>query len=364
MIGGFLGAGKTTALGRLASFLRARGLTVGLITNDQGRELVDTTWLRSQGLCAEEIPGGCFCCRFDALVDATLRLRQSLGPEVYLAEPVGSCTDLVATVANPLRRLHGRAVTLAPASVMVDPRRAQQVLGLRAGEGFTDGVAYIYLKQLEEADLIVIGKSDLLTAPELAGLREALARRFPTAEVLAVSSRTGDGLEAWFEKLLTSEARPRPVMEVDYAVYADGEARLGWLNGQVKLGCDGGIDGSAWLRTLARDLHARLGKAGAQVAHLKMTLEPESGAPAMVNLVRNDAEPELAQGLEGPFHTGRLTINLRAEADPALLRQTVQDGVQAQAAPALRADWVHLECFKPGKPQPTHRMEFTRPEAP
>ena len=42
MIGGFLGAGKTTAVSALAQHLTAAGLRVGLITNDQGSELVDT----------------------------------------------------------------------------------------------------------------------------------------------------------------------------------------------------------------------------------------------------------------------------------------------------------------------------------
>lgn len=40
--GGFLGAGKTTAVGKLAGRLTEKGLRVGLITNDQGRNLVDT----------------------------------------------------------------------------------------------------------------------------------------------------------------------------------------------------------------------------------------------------------------------------------------------------------------------------------
>jgi signal recognition particle GTPase len=40
MIGGFLGAGKTTAVSKLAAYLTKQGLRVGLITNDQG-----ATWL-------------------------------------------------------------------------------------------------------------------------------------------------------------------------------------------------------------------------------------------------------------------------------------------------------------------------------
>jgi putative protein kinase ArgK-like GTPase of G3E family len=39
MVGGFLGAGKTTAISRFGRYLTELGLRVGLITNDQGNDL-------------------------------------------------------------------------------------------------------------------------------------------------------------------------------------------------------------------------------------------------------------------------------------------------------------------------------------
>ena len=60
MIGGFLGAGKTTTVLRLAEYLDAKGLKVGLITNDQAQNLVDTRMLSSHGFNVEEIAGGAF----------------------------------------------------------------------------------------------------------------------------------------------------------------------------------------------------------------------------------------------------------------------------------------------------------------
>ena len=130
MIGGFLGAGKTTVVGRLAQHLSDQGLRVGLITNDQGSGLVDTTMLRSRGFATAEIPGGCFCCRFQSLVEAAEQLTHANTPDVFIAEPVGSCTDLVATVSYPLRRIYGDRFEIAPLSVLVDPTRAMRVLGL------------------------------------------------------------------------------------------------------------------------------------------------------------------------------------------------------------------------------------------
>ena len=93
MVGGFLGAGKTTTVARLAKLYQSRGLRVGVVTNDQAHDLVDTNALRAQGLTVEEVPGACFCCRFDDLVARVGALEGARRPDVILAEPVGSCTD-------------------------------------------------------------------------------------------------------------------------------------------------------------------------------------------------------------------------------------------------------------------------------
>ena len=360
MIGGFLGAGKTTAVGRLAASLHARGLRVGLITNDQGGGLVDTSVLRSQGFATEEIPGGCFCCRFNSLVDAAAKLTTSSRPDVFIAEPVGSCTDLVATVTYPLRRIYGDRFTIAPLSVLLDPQRALRVFGLVEGRAFSDKVLYIYRKQLEEADLIVINKCETLAAPELARLREALAREFPQADVLTASARQGDGLDAWFDRLLAEDQIARMAMEVDYEIYADGEALLGWLNATLQVTGAAEFDANALLERLARDLQARLGAEAGEIAHLKMTFSPDGGLNdiAAVNLVRSDFVPELSLRLDQPCAAGQLILNLRAEAAPEALKAAVEAALAALPGefPGVRLRLEHLEHFRPGKPQPTHRV--------
>lgn len=362
MIGGFLGAGKTTAVGRLAKHLTDLGLRVGLITNDQGRNLVDTSLLRSQGFATEEIPGGCFCCRFDSLVDAANRLTTQTRPEVFIAEPVGSCTDLVATVAYPLHKLYSAGYNVAPVSVLVDPIRALRAFGLEPGGNFSEKVIYIYLKQIEEADIVVISKCDLLNKARLESLQAAIRTKFPGKEILTVSSREGTNLSAWFARLTGDRQPAGKAMAVDYQVYAEGEALLGWLNCTVKLTAQQVFDADLFLKRVASEVQKRLQAQLAEVAHLKMTLLPESSLLneiAVVNLVRNDFVPEVSLKLVKPVNGGQLIINLRAEAAPDVLDTTVREGLTAaaKAFPSLTANLEHLEHFRPGKPSPTHRFD-------
>ncbi|HTD68343.1 MAG TPA: GTP-binding protein [Candidatus Limnocylindria bacterium] len=360
MIGGFLGAGKTTSVARLAERLTKQGQRVGLITNDQGTELVDTAMLRSRGFATEEIPGGCFCCRFNSLVDAAQKLTEASRPDVFIAEPVGSCTDLVATVTYPLSRIYGDDFSIAPLSVLVDPARAARVFGLEDGGKFSEKVLYIYRKQLEEADLIVINKSDSVEAKRLETLQTKLREEFPRAEVLAVSARTGAGLEEWFARLDSAEQIARDTMPVDYALYGEGEALLGWLNATVALrGPNGDFDGNEAVHALCRSLQHRLAESHAEVAHLKMTLSPDEGLSdlAVINLVRNDHVPELSQTLGDRIASGQLIVNLRAEAKPEVLRAELERALVSvfPSGGAVHATLEHIEAFKPGQPKPTHR---------
>jgi G3E family GTPase len=157
----FLGAGKTTAISRLARRLSAQGQRVGLITNDQGRELVDTAIPRP-GFATEEIPGGCFVAvsirwfRGAQLTAATRgRLYRRTGRQLQTSWPPWL----------PLRRIYGEDFDIGPYSVLLDPIRAGRVLGLEPGQLFREKILPIYRKQIEEADLLVVNKTDLVTRP-------------------------------------------------------------------------------------------------------------------------------------------------------------------------------------------------------
>lgn len=357
MIGGFLGAGKTTAVLRLARLLQQRGSRVGLITNDQSHGLVDTALLGSSGFPVEEITGGCFCCKFDSLVGASERLSREQRPDVFLAEPVGSCTDLKATVDYPLRRMYGRNYRIAPLSVMVDPVRALRILELEPGKTFSPKVVYVYRKQLEEADIIVINKIDLLGRQRLERLRQALQESFSPDRVLAVSARRGAGLEEWFEQITRPLDCTRADVEVDYDTYAEGEALLGWLNCSLRVEAIAPFDGNALLSKAMTAIQRRV--RSREVAHLKMTLTPDEQGHdiGVANLTGSDAAPEQSHLLQESLKAGELIVNLRAEADPDVLRRLVQETLAALSRDeGLTVAIEHLEAFRPSRPTPTHRL--------
>ena len=357
MVGGFLGAGKTTAVDKFAQYLSESGKRVGLICNDQSTGLVDTTILKSKGFPVEEITGGCFCCRFNSLLEATHALTRDTAPDFFLAEPVGSCTDLIATVSYPLRRIYGDQFSVAPLSVLVDPIRAARILGLTEGTNFSDKVTYVYRKQLEEADIIVVNKTDAHPNDFIQRIVSAVNINFPQAQTLVCSAKHGTGLDSWFKATLSGKEPVSQPLEINYDTYAEGEAELGWLNCTLRLESDKVFDGNRLLVELADTIRNHIRENGGEIAHLKTTLDPNDGTGTLsvVSLVTTEGDCDLRESLLDQVDGGELIVNLRAEADPNTLESIIRTSIGTLHP--VRVTLEHLEQFRPARPVPTYRME-------
>ena len=356
MIGGFLGAGKTTALLRLARDYGAAGLRVGIITNDQADGLVDTEIFRSAGFQAEEIPHGCFCCKFNELVEAAGRLADGHQPDVLLAEPVGSCTDLVATVIKPLKKLYPDRFSIAPYVALLDPARAYKSLTGTGRAGFSAKVTYIYKMQQHEADVVAINKVDTLDPRPGEEMQQLVQRNFPKATVIGVSARTGEGFDRLSGWLQRSETTSRRSPDIDYDTYAAGEAQLGWFNATLELSAERGFDADRLLLDLLQAICDRLNDVGAEPAHVK-TILSSGQIVAIANLVGSDCVPELSQACNRQIFDGTLLINARVECSAEVLRKQVEDAVeQILANQHVDAAWSNVESLAPGRPVPTHRI--------
>lgn len=362
LVGGFLGAGKTTLVAKATERLVRQGKRVGLITNDQAANLVDTAILKQASSAVQEVAGGCFCCRFDDLLCAMERLVEAGMPDVLLGEPVGSCTDLSATVLQPLKKFHQERFQVAPFSVLVDVKQVRTLQRLRhslkhaQASRFPENVMYIYQKQLEEADLIVLNKADLLPRDELAEVEAVLRGEFTQAPVFTISALRDTGVDAWLDDVLAGHGAGRTIPEVDYDQYADGEAALGWLNASMRLQSDATFDGKAFCLALMGVLRRAFREQLAEIAHLKLHLTCGGGS-LVANLTSNDDEPLLRETAGEAAHDARLLLNVRARIEPDALRQLVERCTQAVAGSAARCVIEELQSFAPARPQPTHRFK-------
>jgi Ni2+-binding GTPase involved in maturation of urease and hydrogenase len=336
-VGGFLGAGKTTLILAAALELKKRGMRSAAILNDQSDGLVDTQLAESHGVPSGEVTAGCFCCR---LSDLTTQLEAMLAysPDVIFAEPVGSCTDISATVLHPL--LEQGTYRLAPFTVLVDPIRAMQQTRPDADEN----IAFLFHKQLQEADLVCVTKSDLCElCPDLL-----------VPHIRQISAFGGQGVAAWLDEVLAGELSARKdVLDIDYERYAQAEAALAWLNFrgifEVQVPVSPAMLLGPWLDGIDRSLtEAQIG-----IVHLKAVAEASTGY-VKAAICANGQEP-LVEGLldASPSMRHELTLNIRAIGGPERMAEIVNRELEQ-----LDGRWLERAtcCFRPAAPRPERRV--------
>ncbi len=350
MLGGFLGAGKTTSIARLAGTFQSRGERVAVITNDHASELVDSHTLQSLGFNVGEIAGACFCGNLDDLIAAVDRVGMSIRPDVVLVEPVGSCTDLVSTVIRPLQRLFAERFDVAPYGVLLKPSHGLKILRGLPGSGFSPRAEYIFRTQLEEADFVVINRIDQLSAEQVAELADRLHEQYPTTPVLRTSATTGEGFDALVQFLDQRGKFGSRLLTVDYEQYAAGEAELGWLNGNYLLHGQALFDLNRLVLGVVERLRALFADADMEPGHLK-AIGLWEGDCSVANLVASDLPAEFSRQARGLVAKAHLIINARVAADPDLLRTMVADSLQAaaQEQQVLVSD-QQTQSFRPGLP--------------
>ncbi len=353
LVGGFLGAGKTTLLGEVARKLSQMGKQIGLITNDQASELVDTVFLEHIDTAVLEVSGSCFCCNFQGFTDAIAFINDKEAMDVIIAEPVGSCTDLSATILQPLKDKFTESLSIAPLSVLVDPAQLTDILDGKMS-GLHMSAVYILKKQLEEADLIVINKTDLLNPEAVATLKKRTAEEWPWAKIYAVSAKTGEGLETWLNEVMQCSEAGIHLAEVDYDVYAEGEAVLGWLNTTVKLQSKL-ANWDSFAENLLKALNRRFKELNATIGHVKLLIK--TGNCFVIGNITGSQNSLNVRGSAGEGKEAVMTLNARAQMEPDTLKAIVLEEISKAGGNNIISEFVAVKCLKPGRPNPTYRYD-------
>ena len=380
LVGGFLGSGKTTAIGSACELLRERGLPAAVVTNDQGEMLVDTGALAGTGAALAQVTGGCFCCRYPELVERIAALAAG-GAEHLFAEAVGSCADIARTVVNPLLRRREVALQAVTLTVLADARLLVGYLAGRALPWTNPTLDYLFERQLAEAPLLVASRADLVAAewggPD--GLRDALQAGLPGRRLLVQDSRTAAGVAAWMRHIDAADAADPGAppladtllagVEVDYDRYGAAEAALAWNDREVELsGVEGRTTGAA--RAVIERVVAALRDRGGAVGHVKFLVR-DHYRDAKVSVTGADladggGDSAGAWRAQLPDLTGArvtLTVNARVEMDAGALDGLIDRAVTDAAAALsrgsstpVRAHTRSRSAFHPAYPEPVHRI--------
>ncbi|MDF2441428.1 MAG: hypothetical protein JWN98_2412 [Abditibacteriota bacterium] len=177
LVAGFLGAGKTTLMRRLILSAHKRDLRAAVIVNEFGQNDVDSHILReADAELIASIAGGCACCTGqDDLLQTLQEIATRLGPrpDVVLIESSGLADPVLlldVLTAAPLLPL----VRVAAILCVVDAAHPDEIAG---------SLGPLLRRQIGMADWIVLNKTDLLAAPQLAALQEALGTLNPHANI-------------------------------------------------------------------------------------------------------------------------------------------------------------------------------------
>lgn len=173
VIGGYLGAGKTTLVNHLLR--RAQGLRLAILVNDFGELPIDADLITAWDEDVISIAGGCVCCSFGSdLMAALMRLPARVPrPEHVLIETSG--VALPGAVARSVKLLGDFA--LDGVIVLAD---AETVRARAVDPYMGDTID----RQLADADLIVLNKADLVAPAALDQARTWLASKSARARVL------------------------------------------------------------------------------------------------------------------------------------------------------------------------------------
>jgi G3E family GTPase len=159
ILGGFLGAGKTTLVNHILA--NAGGRRIGVVVNDFGEINIDERLIASRADGVVSLANGCVCCDLgENLFDALLRLRDRPDPPAYMMVETSGVADpgRVAAIGKV-----GRFFRLDMVAILAD---AACVREHAADRYLCDTI----LRQLGAGDLLIVNKADLVDAATLASL--------------------------------------------------------------------------------------------------------------------------------------------------------------------------------------------------
>ena len=329
VVSGFLGAGKTTAMIALGEYMDKNYGHIGLIANDLGANLVDTNLTQTSGCTVEEIASGCICYQMDNTIDKIRRLKDRDGC-VFIMSDIPGCG--VGALDHTYHRLADDCadwITLSPFMVVVDPERLRMLLPEKADIHLPEELVYLMKLQLEEADLVVLNKIDLLTEEEIQRDIDFLKEACPDVPVMAISALKKIGIAELAEFITTHESALKNFSVRDDEKFAEAETKLTWYNRRMffKTLDESKIDCNAVIDDIIENIRMGLIERKRNVPHLKTFATAGAGDFNKCSLIGIDYDIEHTQLFIRDHKKMSMIINARAVCESRPLARLVDDAI-------------------------------------
>ena len=352
LTGGFLGSGKTTAINNACAQLIKENRKVAVITNDQGDQQVDSAYINSFGIPLREVANSCFCCNYTMLDNHIQNLFEEEKPEIIFAESVGSCTDLVSTIAKPFAQF--RPTYEVVICVFADASLLFQLL-IGKLSFIKESLRYIFKKQLEEADILVLNKVDLITSEERAFIDSVIYKEYAGKIILHQNSLLEADIKNWLHTMMQFKATSsRKSLDMDYDLYGEGEAQLAWLDKKISIHSFN-HNAIQIAERIAREIHDEILQHRLAIGHLKYFMESKNWKKKLsATMTGNDINSVTS---EEPSDYCNMLINARVQTEPSLLRELVYGVIQKIMKEfSCKIIIEKSSSFIPAYPRPTHRF--------
>lgn len=348
VVSGFLGAGKTTTMIALAEHLGKTYGETAIIANDLGANLVDTNLAQTSGCTVAEIASGCICYQMDNTIDQIRRLRDKDGAVFVMSDIPGCGVGALDHVYHRLARDCADEFTLSPFTVVVDPERLRMIMPERADINLPEELVYLLKLQLEEADLVVLNKADLLERSDIDRYVDFLKAACPDIPVIVISALQKTNIAELADFVTAHQTQLKNFSVRNNKEFEDAEAKLTWYNRRLYLKTKDGskIDCNAVVEDLIEAVRMGLIERKRNVPHLKTFATSGNGDFNKASLIGVDYDIEYAQQLLRPHKNLRMIINARAVCEARPLARLMDDALDEVCEKHdLDCQVFFTECF-------------------
>jgi len=326
-IGGFYGVGKTTTIMELGKKLSGEGKRVAVVSNDKGAINVDGEMTKRLGFEAGEITGGCVCFYLDHLGYIIDTITDRFVPDLLFLEPVAYF--LPSKLYDDLERKFGETLDLAPVIILVDALRFSSY------QGHTDKLPFPESRQIEDAEVVVINKMDLVSPDELPAIRTIIQHINPRARLLMMSAKTGAGLDELSDIVLQGRHEVVPVATMTvFKTFARSVADIGERGEQYGIEVEhtlGESDVKDFLRHLLMGIAEKVLAMEGEINHIKVFISDESFF-LKASLVSLEQEVDFTGDIKS-LNGGRIVVQVVASKLPDDLLYNMIIGTIQQVAP-------------------------------